>query len=116
MGETMHCEDNGCGEKINGCVLIKNVSTMAQSAGKKGKHVVVAQIAYRLMIEIEGHSTFIHRLQNRLEGGGERGERCHPSDLLCLLTVIWSGAPTDSLGGTMSHLCLQQACGQIGIK
>jgi hypothetical protein len=32
-------------------------------------------------------------------GGGERGEGCHPSDLLCWLTVIWSGAPTDSLGG-----------------
>jgi hypothetical protein len=32
------------------------------------------------------------------EGGGERGEGCHPSDLLCWLTVIWSGAPTDSLG------------------
>ncbi len=34
-------------------------------------------------------------------GGGERGEgcHCHPSDLLCWLTVIWSGAPTDSLGG-----------------
>ncbi len=30
-------------------------------------------------------------------GGGERGEGCHPSDLLCWLTVIWSGAPTDSL-------------------
>ncbi len=40
-----------------------------------------------------GHSSFIHRLQNRLEGGGERGERCHHPDLLCLLTVIWSGAP-----------------------
>ncbi len=32
-------------------------------------------------------------------GGGERGEGCHLSDLLCWLTVIWSGAPTDSLGG-----------------
>jgi hypothetical protein len=31
--------------------------------------------------------------------GGERGEGCHPFDLLCWLTVIWSGAPTDSLGG-----------------
>jgi hypothetical protein len=38
-------------------------------------------------------------LQNRLEGIGVRGERCHPSDLLCWLTVIWSEAPTDSLGG-----------------
>ena len=33
------------------------------------------------------------------DGGGERGEGWHPSDLLCWLTVIWSGAPTDSLGG-----------------
>ncbi len=32
-------------------------------------------------------------------GGGERGEGYHPSDLLCWLTVIWSGAPNDSLGG-----------------
>ncbi len=28
-----------------------------------------------------------------------KSEGCHPSDLLCWLTVIWSGAPTDSLGG-----------------
>jgi hypothetical protein len=35
-------------------------------------------------------------------GGGERGEGCHPSDLLCWLTVTWSGAPADSLGG-MPH-------------
>jgi hypothetical protein len=33
----------------------------------------------------------ITMLQNRLEGRGERGEGCHPSDLLCWLTIIWSG-------------------------
>jgi hypothetical protein len=49
------------------------------------------------------YSSFIYRLQNRLEGGGERGEGCHPSDLLCWLTVIWSGSPTDSLGGGPQH-------------
>jgi hypothetical protein len=31
-------------------------------------------------------------------GGEERGEVCHPSGLLCWLTVIWSGAPPNSLG------------------
>ena len=45
----------------------------------------------------------VHRLYTDYStdwmGGGERGEGCHPSDLLCWLTVIWSGAPTDSLGG-----------------
>ncbi len=33
------------------------------------------------------------------DGGGERGEGCHPSDLLCWMTVIWSEAPTDILEG-----------------
>jgi hypothetical protein len=37
--------------------------------------------------------------RTKLEGGGRRGEGCHPSDLLCWLTVIWPGAPTDSMGG-----------------
>ncbi len=46
------------------------------------------------------YSSFIYRLQNRLEGGGERGEGFHTSDLLCWLTVIWSGAPTDSFEGS----------------
>jgi hypothetical protein len=45
----------------------------------------------------------VHRLYTDYStdwmGGEERGEGCHPSDLLCWLTVIWSGAPTDSLGG-----------------
>jgi hypothetical protein len=41
------------------------------------------------------YSCHVHGLQNRLGGGGgeRRGEGCHPSDLLCWLTVIWSGAP-----------------------
>jgi hypothetical protein len=37
-------------------------------------------------------------------GGGERGEGCHPSGLLCWLTVIWSGTPTDFLGGAPTVL------------
>ncbi len=48
----------------------------------------------------------VHRLYTDYStdwmGGGERGEGCHPSDLLCWLTVIWSGAPTDSLGGALT--------------
>jgi hypothetical protein len=39
------------------------------------------------------YRSFVYRLHNRLEGGGGRGEGCHPSDLLCWLTVIWSGPP-----------------------
>ncbi len=56
---------------------------------------------FRLVVFMSKVQLFytVHRLQNRLEGEGERGEGCHPSDLLCWLTVIWSGAPTDSLGG-----------------
>jgi hypothetical protein len=30
-----------------------------------------------------GYRAFIYRLQYRLDGGGERGEGCHPSDWLC---------------------------------
>jgi hypothetical protein len=41
----------------------------------------------------------VHTLQNSLVGGGDRGEGCQPSDLLCWLTVIWSGALSRFLGG-----------------
>jgi hypothetical protein len=34
----------------------------------------------------------------RLEGGGERGEGCHPSDLLCLLTFIRAGIFNQYMG------------------
>jgi hypothetical protein len=44
------------------------------------------------------YSSLIHRSQNRL---GEGGEGYHLSDVLCWLTVIWSGAPPDSFLGEM---------------
>ncbi len=34
----------------------------------------------------------------QVRGVHSKSERYHPSDLLCWLTVIWSGAPTDSFG------------------
>jgi hypothetical protein len=41
----------------------------------------------------------------RGEGREERGVTCHPSDLLCWLTIIWSGAPTDSMGEAHNQGC-----------
>jgi len=66
------------------------------------------QLGYDWLNLCPRYSSFIHRLQNKLEGGGERGEGCHPSDLLCWLTVIWSGAPTDSLGEVPTTQCLNK--------
>jgi hypothetical protein len=70
VGEAMHYEDNGCGEKKKR--FTSSLKICPRSAGKRvyNEHVVVAQRAHRLMIEIEGHSSFIHRFQNRLGGGG----------------------------------------------
>ncbi len=42
-------------------------------------------------------------------GGGERGDGCHPFDLLGWLPVIWSGAPHWFLGGR-SHNGLRTHC------
>jgi hypothetical protein len=54
-------------------------------------HLMVAAASLRKHIFGVRNSSFIHILQSKLEGGGERGEGCNPSDLLCRLTVIWSG-------------------------
>jgi hypothetical protein len=66
-------------------------------------HVNDAAVKIRIVEFVSKvYSSFMYMLQNRLKRGGERGEGCqcgHPYDLLCWLTVIWSGAPTDSLGG-----------------
>jgi hypothetical protein len=72
--------------------------------GSPVKKCVVLQVndtavSLRLVAFVSRYRAFIYRLQKRLDGGGETGEGCHPSDLLCWLTVIWSGVPTDSLGG-----------------
>jgi hypothetical protein len=59
--------------------------------------VITTAVGLRLVVFVSK----VHRLYTDYStdwmGGGERGEGCHPSDLLCWLTVIWSGAPTDSL-------------------
>jgi hypothetical protein len=61
--------------------------------------VITTAVGLRLVLFVSK----VHRLYTDYStdwmGGGERGEVCHPSDLLCWLTVIWSGATTDSLGG-----------------
>ncbi len=45
---------------------------------------------------------FLYTITEQTGGGREEksGCHCHPSDLLWWLSVIWSGAPTDSLGGS----------------
>jgi hypothetical protein len=68
-----------------------------------GLQVNDAAVSLRLIEFVSKVQRFY--IQNRLDGGGERGEECHPSDLLCWLTVIWSGAPTDSLGGGGRQYC-----------
>jgi hypothetical protein len=70
---------------------------------KKVKKCVVLQVndaavSLRLVVVVSKVQLFYIQITDT-DGGGERGEECHPSDLLCWLTVIWSGAPTDSLGG-----------------
>jgi hypothetical protein len=60
--------------------------------------VITTAGKFRLIIFGPKLQLFYTQITEQPGGGGERGEGCHPSDLLCLLPVIWSGAPTDSLG------------------
>jgi hypothetical protein len=79
-----------------GSPLKKRVVLQVNDAAVSLRLVVFGSIKY---------SSFIHRLQNRLEGGGGRGERrgmppwCYPSDLLCCLTVIYGQGPPLITGG-----------------
>ncbi len=77
-------------------------SSRIEEVCRSSRLVQVNDAALMIRLVIFGskvrYSSFIHRLQNRLEGGGERGEGCHPSHLLYWLTVICSGALTNSLG------------------
>ncbi len=57
-----------------------------------------AAVRIRLYLCLYGTARLYTDYRTDWLGKGERGEGCHPSDLLCWLTVIWSGAPTDSLG------------------
>jgi len=79
------------------CVLTRVTSE------EVGLQVNDASVSLRLVEFVSKVQRFY--IQNRLDGGGERGEGCHPSDLLCWLTVIWSGAPTDSFGGGGRQYC-----------
>ncbi len=58
-----------------------------------------AEFSLRLVVFVSKVQLFYTQITEQNGEGGERGEGCHPSELLCGLTVIWSGAPTDSLGG-----------------
>ncbi len=58
-----------------------------------------AAVRIRLVVFVSKVQLFYIQITEQTGyGGAERGEGCHPSELLCWLTVIWSGAPTDSLG------------------
>ncbi len=68
------------------------------------KKCVVLQVNYavvriKLNVFVSKVQLFYVQFQIRLEGRRERGDGCHPSELLGRLTVIWSEASTDSLGG-----------------
>ncbi len=58
-----------------------------------------AAVRLRLAVFASKVQRFYIQITEQTGWGGERGEGCHLSDLLCWLTVIWSGAPTDSLEG-----------------
>jgi hypothetical protein len=75
------------GSPVKKCVALQ----VNDAAVSLGLDVCVSKVQY---------SAFIYRLctVQTSEGGGERGEGCHPSGLLCWLPVIWSGARTYSLG------------------
>jgi hypothetical protein len=53
-------------------------------------------VRIRLVVFVSKVQLYYIQITEQTGGVGEIGEGCHPSDLL---TVIWSGAPTDSLGG-----------------
>jgi hypothetical protein len=55
----------------------------------------VNDAAVSLRLVIFGSKVQITQITDQTGGG--RGEGCHPSDLLCWLTVIWSGSPTAAL-------------------
>jgi hypothetical protein len=48
---------------------------------------------FRLVLCVSKVQLFYTQITEQTGGGEERGEGCHPSGLLCWLTVIWSGAP-----------------------
>jgi hypothetical protein len=57
-----------------------------------------AAVRTRLVVFVSKVGLFLYAdYRKDWRGEGKRGEECQPSDLLCWLTVIWSGAPTDSL-------------------
>jgi hypothetical protein len=64
------------------------------------KYVVIqvndAAVRLRLVVFVSKVQRLYSDYSTDWMEGEERGEGCHPSDLLCWLTVIWSGAPTDS--------------------
>ncbi len=62
-----------------------------------------AAVRIRLVVFVSKVQRFYIQITELTGKGRGRGEGCHPSELLCWLTVIWSGAPTDSLGGGPQH-------------
>jgi hypothetical protein len=61
---------------------------------------------------------FYTKIQNIHYWGGReerRGCHCHPSDLLCWLSVIWSGAPTDSLGKVCQEVLRKKVCLEVAL-
>ena len=57
-----------------------------------------AAVRIRIVVFVSKVQLFYIQITEQTGGEGGRGEGCHPFDLLCWLAVIWSGAPTDSLG------------------
>ncbi len=60
-------------------------------------------VKLRLVIFVSKVQPFYKQVTEQTRRG--RGEGCHPSDLLCWLTVIWSGAQIDSVGGRSTTSC-----------
>ncbi len=57
-----------------------------------------AAVSLGLVVFVSKVQLFYFQITVQAGRGGERGDGCHPSSLMCWLTVIWSGAHTDSLG------------------
>ncbi len=82
----------------------------------------VNDVAFSLRLIIFGSKVPVQLLYTQITeqtggGGGDRGEGVTPSDLLCWLTFIWSGAPTDPLVRylILKFLCVGEGGGGGGV-